>query len=120
VQEAVEDIISRGVSELRKNAFGDDIEDAKTLPWSREQAWVVLKQLSKQDEVEHCETSSVCNVDLLPIQIPYHDLLMEFPFKGDEAPLRSMEHAELISIGTYNGLQHVSLLSLNFGVSALL
>jgi len=85
VQEAVEDIINRGVVELRKNAFGDDMEDAKTLPWSKEQAWIVLKQLSKQEE------------------IPYYDLLIEFPFKGDETPLRNMEHAELISIGTYNG-----------------
>ncbi|KIM87636.1 hypothetical protein PILCRDRAFT_815213 [Piloderma croceum F 1598] len=85
VQEAVEDIISRGVGELRKNAFGDDIEDAKTLAWSSEQAWIVLKKLSKQEE------------------IPYHDLLIDFPFKGDETPLRNMEHAELISINTYNG-----------------
>ena len=51
MQEAVEDIINRGVGELRKNAFGDDIEDAKTLLWSREQAWIVLKQLSKHEEV---------------------------------------------------------------------
>jgi hypothetical protein len=36
-------------------------------------------------------------------QLPYHEVLLEFPFKGDEAPLRSMEHAELISIGTHNG-----------------
>ena len=28
---------------------------------------------------------------------------MDFPFKGDETPLRHMEHAELISIGTVNG-----------------
>ena len=28
---------------------------------------------------------------------------MEFPFKGDETPLRHMEHAELITIGTLNG-----------------
>lgn len=51
VQEAVEDIINRGVSELRKNAFGDDAEDAKTLLWSQEQAWQVLKQLSIKEEV---------------------------------------------------------------------
>lgn len=51
IREAVEDIINRGVGELQKNAFGDDLEDAKTLPWSREQAWIVLKQLSKQEEV---------------------------------------------------------------------
>jgi hypothetical protein len=51
VDEAVEDIINRGVTELRKNAFGDDLEDAKNLEWSREQAWAVLKLLSKQEEV---------------------------------------------------------------------
>ncbi|KIJ60595.1 hypothetical protein HYDPIDRAFT_32020 [Hydnomerulius pinastri MD-312] len=85
IEDAVEDIISRGVGELRKNAFGEDIEDAKSLPWTREQAWTVLKQLSKKEE------------------LPYYDVLSEFPFKGDELPLRSMEHAELISIGTSNG-----------------
>ncbi|KAJ7093140.1 RNA12 protein-domain-containing protein [Mycena epipterygia] len=85
VDEAVEDIITRGVSELRKNAFGDDTDDAKSLPWAREQAWSLFKLLSKQAEV------------------PYHEVLLEFPFKGDEASLRSMEHAELISIGTHNG-----------------
>lgn len=47
----MEDIIRRGVSELRKNAFGDDMEDAKTLPWTREQAWAVLKALSGANEV---------------------------------------------------------------------
>lgn len=57
IKEAVEDIINRGVGELRKNAFGDDAEDAKSLPWSREQAWLVLKQLSKLNEV-----SLVCTI----------------------------------------------------------
>lgn len=30
-------------------------------------------------------------------------MLVEFPFKGDEAALRSMEHSELISITTQDG-----------------
>lgn len=51
VEDAVEDIIVRGIGELRKNAFGDDAEDAKGLPWSAEQAWAILKLLSKQAEV---------------------------------------------------------------------
>ena len=51
VEEAVDDIVIRGVGELRKNAFGDDIEDAKNLPWTREQAWILMKLLSKQPEV---------------------------------------------------------------------
>ncbi|KAJ7745975.1 RNA12 protein-domain-containing protein [Mycena olivaceomarginata] len=79
------DIIYREVNEVRKKAFGDDAEDAKNLPWGREQAWALFKLLSKNSE------------------IPYHEVLLEFPFKGDEAPLRNMEHAELISIGTHNG-----------------
>ncbi|KAJ3787851.1 exonuclease [Lentinula aff. detonsa] len=85
VKEAVEDIISRGVGELRKNAFGDDAEDAKNLPWTRGQAWTLLDLLSKNSEV------------------PYHQVLLDYPFKGDEAPLRSMEHAELITIATHDG-----------------
>ncbi|KDQ33744.1 hypothetical protein PLEOSDRAFT_1033437 [Pleurotus ostreatus PC15] len=85
VAEAVEDIVVRGVSELRKSAFGDDVDDAKSLAWSREQAWAVLKLLAKKPEVS------------------YHEVLIEFPFKGDESPLRNMEHAELIAIGTVNG-----------------
>lgn len=51
VQEAVDDIVTRGVSELRKSAFGDDAEDAKNLAWSREQAWILMKLLSKKSEV---------------------------------------------------------------------
>lgn len=51
VEEAVEDIITRGVSELQKNIFGEDADDAKNLPWTREQAWVVVKRLAKADEV---------------------------------------------------------------------
>jgi hypothetical protein len=51
VEEAVEDMIKRGVSELRKNAFGDDVEDSKNLLWSREQAWAVLRLLSERTEV---------------------------------------------------------------------
>ncbi|GJE86794.1 exonuclease [Phanerochaete sordida] len=85
VEQAVDDIISRGVSELRKNAFGDDADDAKNLPWTREQAWKLMKELAKRSE------------------IPYHDVLMDFPFKGDEGPLREMEHAEFIAINTTNG-----------------
>lgn len=31
-------------------------------------------------------------------------MLLEVPFKGDEAPLRAMEHAEIISINTHHGI----------------
>ncbi|KAG9125078.1 mitochondrial escape protein 2 [Ceratobasidium sp. 392] len=85
VTDAVEEIVHRGVSEMRKNAFGDDLEDAKSLPWAREQAWGVLRALAAKDE------------------IPYADVLLDFPFKGDEMALRNMETAELIAIGTIEG-----------------
>ncbi|KAJ7074355.1 RNA12 protein-domain-containing protein [Mycena amicta] len=67
VDEAVEDIIARGV-------------DAKSLPWSREEVWSLFKHLSSESEV------------------PYYHVLLDFPFKGDESALRSLEHAEIISI----------------------
>ena len=51
IEQAVDDIIHRGIGELRKSAFGDDSEDAKNLSWSREQAWFLLKQLAKRGEV---------------------------------------------------------------------
>lgn len=58
VEEAVEDIITRGVGELRKNAFGEESEDAKSMAWSREQVFFILKGLTKADEVcrIHCST----------------------------------------------------------------
>ncbi|KAK0210434.1 RNA12 protein-domain-containing protein [Desarmillaria ectypa] len=85
VEEAVEDIINQGVGEIQKNAFGDDEDDAKRLPWTREQAWMVVKRLANQPDIS------------------YSEVLLDFPFKGDETPLRNMEHAELISIGTHLG-----------------
>jgi hypothetical protein len=83
--EAVEDIIRQGVSELRKRAFGEDADDAHSLPWSREQAWTVLRSLASRDTV------------------PYHETLMNAPFRGEEGPLRSMERAELISVDAQDG-----------------
>ncbi|TFK25029.1 exonuclease [Coprinopsis marcescibilis] len=85
VEAAVDEIISQGVSELRKNAFGDDVEDVKGLPWSKEQIWTIIKQLSQKPEIS------------------YYNLLTDFPFKGDETALRNMEHAEIITINTKNG-----------------
>ncbi|OCH95302.1 hypothetical protein OBBRIDRAFT_878653 [Obba rivulosa] len=85
IQEAVEDIVARSTAEIQKNAFGDDLEDAKNLPWTREQVWILMKQLSTKPEIS------------------YHEVLMDFPFKGDETPLRNMEQAELIAVSTQNG-----------------
>lgn len=51
MEDAVEDIIVRTMGKLRKNAFGDDMEDAKNLPWTREQAWSIISKLSAKEEV---------------------------------------------------------------------
>jgi hypothetical protein len=83
--EAVEDIIRQGVSELRKRAFGEDMDDVRNLLWTREQAWAVLRALASRDT------------------IPYYETLMNVPFKGDEAPLRSLEQAELITVEAQDG-----------------
>jgi len=83
--EAVEDIIRQGISELRKRAFGEDADDAPSLLWSREQAWAVLRALSRRDT------------------IPYHETLMNAPFRGEEGPLRNMEHMELITVDMQDG-----------------
>lgn len=83
--EAVEDIIRQGVSELRKRAFGEDADDARSLPWSKEQAWTVLRALARRDS------------------IPYHETLMNAPFRGEEGPLQSMERAELITVDAQDG-----------------
>ncbi|KAG8833407.1 mitochondrial escape protein 2 [Serendipita sp. 399] len=85
VEMAVEDIIARGVGELRKNAFGEEVEEIKSMGWSPQQVFFILKNLAKSTE------------------LPYYDVLLDFPFKGDEAALRSLEHAELISITTQEG-----------------
>jgi succinate dehydrogenase/fumarate reductase flavoprotein subunit len=55
VSDAVEDIIRRDVGELRKNAFGDDVDDAKRLQWTREQAWSLFKKMTKKEEVPYYE-----------------------------------------------------------------
>jgi hypothetical protein len=51
VEMAVDDIVARGVGELRKSAFGEDVEDTKTMTWSKEQVYYIIKQLSKANEV---------------------------------------------------------------------
>ena len=101
IQQAVEEIITRAVGELRKNAFGDDTGDIKGNPWTQEQAWKIVKMLSVKPEVRAiCSIGNVDDSLRNKNQVPYYDILMEFPFKGDENALRGMESAELISIGS--------------------
>ena len=43
--------------------------------------------------------------------MPYHDVLVNFPFKGDEGALRGMEQAELIAITAHDGTPRSALSS---------
>ncbi|KAK4056076.1 mitochondrial escape protein 2 [Microbotryomycetes sp. JL221] len=79
VEEAVEDIVVRNAYEIRKSIFGDDENEAKSLKWSREQAWKLLVGLTKEDELK------------------YADVLVNI-FKSDESALRALESAEMISV----------------------
>jgi hypothetical protein len=79
VENAVKDIIARTVVEIRKNTFGDDMEDAKALPWSRSQAWIIVEQLANKGE------------------LPYYALLHD-EFKSDESAIKALEQAEIISV----------------------
>ncbi|SNX85177.1 related to PRP12 - involved in early maturation of pre-rRNA [Melanopsichium pennsylvanicum] len=84
VESAVQDIISRSVVELRKNAFGDDASEASSLPWTRSQAWTVVNKLAKKGEVS------------------YYGLLHN-EFKGNEGAIKSLEQAEIISVRHHDG-----------------
>ncbi|GAA6010157.1 hypothetical protein JCM10207_005643 [Rhodosporidiobolus poonsookiae] len=84
VDEAVDDIISREASSLRKNLFGDDEEEAKSYKWSRDQAWTLVKGLSDPGELKYAAT-------LLTV------------FGGDDTALRALESASLISVHHING-----------------
>lgn len=82
---AVDDIVLRNVIELRKAAFGDDSDEAKHLPWTRQQAWKIVNELAKK-----------------PV-ISYGKLLTDFPFKGLEPNLRAMEEHDLVTISYFEG-----------------
>lgn len=53
------DIISRSATEIVKNCFVEDNEEAKNLPWTREQVWYLVKALSKQKEVSRKASSNI-------------------------------------------------------------
>ncbi|KAI5481498.1 mitochondrial escape protein 2 [Pseudohyphozyma bogoriensis] len=84
-EEAVQDLVSRSATELRKNFFGDDIMEGKSLPWTREQAYTIAKGLAANGELK------------------YADVLVNSPFKSDEAALRALENAELVSVHHAHG-----------------
>ncbi|GAA5970333.1 hypothetical protein JCM11641_001668 [Rhodosporidiobolus odoratus] len=84
VEEAVEDICQREAMSLRKALFGDEEDEAKGFKWSRDQAWAVVQGLSEKGELNYAET-------LLTL------------FGGDDAALRALESASLISVHHVNG-----------------
>lgn len=85
ISDAVKDIIHRNVIEIRKSAFGDDSEDAKSLPWTRPQAWKLVSLLARDEE------------------IPYAALLQDYPFKGAEGALKALEAHDLIQVSSVDG-----------------
>ncbi|KAF9178843.1 mitochondrial escape protein 2 [Haplosporangium sp. Z 767] len=84
-EDALHDILGKAVIEVRKSAFDYDNSDKKPLNWTPIQFWAVMKQLAESDAVSFDE-------------LKIHPL-----FKLDEAPFRSMEQAELITISHKNG-----------------
>ncbi|KAF9927352.1 mitochondrial escape protein 2 [Linnemannia zychae] len=83
--DAVNDILGRAVTEVRKNAFDFDNSDGRTLNWTPIQFWAVLKQLANSENVSFDE-------------LRIHPL-----FKNEESPFNAMEQAELITIVHKNG-----------------
>ncbi|GAA93978.1 uncharacterized protein L969DRAFT_92918 [Mixia osmundae IAM 14324] len=79
LDEAVDDIVSRSAAEIRKNAFGDDNEEASNLPWTRSHAWAICKQLSANDELKYSDT-------------------LHNTFKDNDKALHALEQSEIISI----------------------
>ena len=100
IKDAVDDIVLRNVVELRKAAFGDDEQDAKSLSWSRVQAWKIVSELAKHGEVSRLRFQFLSD---LTIQLSYAKLLQNFPFKGNEQALKAMEEHELISVSYVDG-----------------
>ncbi|CAI2171431.1 19627_t:CDS:10 [Funneliformis geosporum] len=82
--DALQDLVAKAIIDVRKLAFGDDNEDATTIPWSGIQFWEIMKKLSKGESV------SYDSVKFSPI------------FGGDDTQIRAMEQAELISITQIN------------------
>ncbi|KAF9428204.1 mitochondrial escape protein 2 [Podila epigama] len=79
-EDAVHDILTRAVVEVRKSAFDFDSKDEKVLNWSTLQFWTILKKLA---------ATEVANFDELKV----HPL-----FKNDESHFGALEQAELITI----------------------
>lgn len=47
----MEDIIRRGVTEVKKNVFGNEYDEGQKRGWTRQQAWSIVKVLAGKDQV---------------------------------------------------------------------
>jgi hypothetical protein len=80
LEESVDEIVERARSEVMKTYFGEE----GALNWEKHQAWIIVKGLAKQGKLS------------------YADVLFN-SFKGNEAAIKSLEAADLISIQHTNG-----------------
>ncbi|CAG8791481.1 24037_t:CDS:2, partial [Racocetra persica] len=84
-RDALNDLITKATIEIRKIGFGDDTDDAKTIPWKGIQFWNVMKELARSDHVSY-------------------DAIKFSPFfNGDDTAIRAMEEAVLINILQLSG-----------------
>ncbi|RHZ68652.1 hypothetical protein Glove_294g52 [Diversispora epigaea] len=78
--EALNELVARAKIEILKLAFGDNTEDAKSIPWSDIQFWAIMKRLASNGILSFEEIKSS----------PF--------FKDDDTSIREMEDADLILI----------------------
>ncbi|CAG8625850.1 9536_t:CDS:2, partial [Diversispora eburnea] len=78
--EALNELVTRAKFEILKLAFGDNTEDAKSIPWSDIQFWAIMKRLANNGILSYEEIKSS----------PF--------FKDDDTPIREMEDSDLILI----------------------
>jgi hypothetical protein len=85
--EAVQEIIEQSASEILKMHLLD--VDVATRNWTPQQAWLLIKQLAKDETIR------------------YNEILLSDVYKdGGEKTLQALEQAELISISSSNGRPH--------------
>ena len=85
--EAVQEIIEQSASEILKMYLLDI--DVATRNWTPQQAWLLIKQLAKDE------------------MLRYNEILLSNVYKeGGERTLQALEQAELISISSSNGRPH--------------
>jgi hypothetical protein len=101
----VEQAFTGSATEVRKNIYGDDSEEAKSKEWTRAQAWHLTQLLAEKDEVRfRCLGTS----KLILYKTGYEDVLYNGPFGGNDKPLHALEQAEMISVVHREGLPFLS------------